>query len=123
MPIVSFAYNDYYRDEPSPLFLLLLIIFAILNLILFFKIWGMTNNVKKIETYINPFSEDINIYSKYYLTKILKGQKEADDYINLIILTDIKEELDNVKRKFWLTFYDRKNSEIISKNLPFWFCQ
>ena len=31
-------------------YILILFLFAILNLILFFKIWGMTNNVKDLKT-------------------------------------------------------------------------
>ncbi|MFL2707432.1 MAG: hypothetical protein ACJ0FW_01065 [Gammaproteobacteria bacterium] len=38
----------------STLIILTIIIFAVLNIILFFKIWGMTNNIKLITgLYIN----------------------------------------------------------------------
>jgi hypothetical protein len=31
------------------------------------------------------------------------------------IATDVSFAVDNVNRKFWLTFYDRKNSKVITK--------
>lgn len=37
---------------------LLLIVFGILQIILFFKLWGMTNNVRKIEEHLLPGCEE-----------------------------------------------------------------
>ena len=47
-----FAYNLNYLMDGFEVYalmiLLVLITWAVLNIILFFKIWGMTNNVKRI---------------------------------------------------------------------------
>jgi len=53
---------------------ILLIILAILNLILFFKIWGMTNNVKTLlKFYIHEkgikIEEGSTFIKKWYLDK------------------------------------------------------
>ena len=53
---------------------ILLIILAILNLILFFKIWGMTNNVKTLlQIYMHEkgikIADGSNSIDKWYLDK------------------------------------------------------
>lgn len=55
MPLALFAYYGEYDNEPSSFVQLLMFIFlvwGILEVILFFKIWGMTKNVKNISNNI-----------------------------------------------------------------------
>lgn len=47
---------------------IILIVFGVLQIILFFKVWGMTNNVKKISSYIYA-DKDLSYY-------ILLGDRE-----------------------------------------------
>lgn len=44
-----------------------LLIFSILKIILFFKIWGMTNNVKNITRRIGfPYNKEELLYEEFY---------------------------------------------------------
>ena len=67
--INSFAYYGDYgygRSETSPadvLLFIILFVFGILQIILFFKIWGMTNNIKKIRKHIIGDFEEITDYN------------------------------------------------------------
>lgn len=57
-------------EEFMMFFSVILIIFGVLQIILFFKIWGMTNDVKELK------NEFISIPSKWALNKaVLKGDK------------------------------------------------
>ena len=70
MPIAMFAYyGDYSSIElPGPIKYLTFILFVwgILEVILFFKVWGMTNNVKKIQTELTR-SNTTELFRKYRL--------------------------------------------------------
>ncbi len=81
--IPCFAYSSYSSsDDFSGFTTLLFIVFGLLNLILFFKIWGMTNNVKELKNdykKINRCFESSysNMYSPTDLKKMLMtGNKE-----------------------------------------------
>lgn len=38
---------------------LVLIVFGILQLILFFKIWGMTDDISKLTNYVGEITDDV----------------------------------------------------------------
>ena len=50
--------------ENTALFEIILIVFGILNLILFFKLWGMTNDVRELKNHFlqdnSPISSDLS---------------------------------------------------------------
>lgn len=55
----AFAYSSYNEPSGFALFLTVLtFVGALLNIILFFKIWGMTNNVKRIKEKMIPCNEE-----------------------------------------------------------------
>lgn len=63
-------------EEFMMFFSVILIIFGVLQIILFFKIWGMTNDVKELK------NEFMSIPSKWALNKaILKGDKHKVEEI------------------------------------------
>lgn len=71
------------------LLLIILLIFAVLQIVLFFKIWGMTNDIKSIKEKINP-------KDRLWETKraILKGNKEmASSLIVDAMLDDIQASI------------------------------
>lgn len=82
--VPAFAYYDSYSSSPSFFVIILWIIafvFGILQIILFFKVWGMTNDVKSIKekyvTQINKYNPTIT----YYAIKALKGKDAAKNYL------------------------------------------
>lgn len=93
------------------LLLLIQFIFGILFLILFIKIWGMTNNVQnlnkiasdtskrdistaKIETLLGNYNEAFNIYKKHFVTEVLF----------------LYNNFDHIP-----TYYDRHYGELVTK--------
>lgn len=65
---------------------IVLLIFSILQIILFFKIWGMTNNVKNITRRMEfPYNKEESLYTEFY-SKFLfllynKGKEQAREYL------------------------------------------
>lgn len=57
---------------------IVIIVFGILQIILFFKIWGMTNNVSKIETALSRSEnkEDGDDWKRDFCILITSGKKE-----------------------------------------------
>lgn len=99
MPILTYAYYDDYsiaKSSPSPteiIITIILIVWGILNIILFFKIWGMTNDVKhlrKIYEEKQPKHNLNNAVANYYIKKDLYGQEAANEYLKEIIETEYK---------------------------------
>ena len=62
------------------LFFVIIFVFAILQIVLFFKVWGMTNNVDAIKEVISPQSELWD--SKQFRYLVLAGKK--DDAANML---------------------------------------
>ena len=59
---------------------IVIIVFGVLQIILFFKLWGMTNNVKKIKRILNNKKEQDMEIGK---TVIADGIKEGDLVVEL----------------------------------------
>lgn len=55
---------------------IILLVFAVLQIILFFKIWGMTNDVKELKNNQRSKEVDTNGWSKDFALKITLNQKE-----------------------------------------------
>ena len=49
---------------------LVLIVFGILQLILFFKIWGMTDNISKLTNYVGDITDDVKKISIHFVRPI-----------------------------------------------------
>lgn len=100
----AFAYSSY--DEPSGfamLLTLLTFVGALLNIILFFKIWGMTNNVKRIKKKMIPIEEERveeQITRLHFLGK--------DDECEEIILSDFYQ---TVKKLLFTYKYNNFNNK------------
>ena len=66
----------------------IMVIFGILNIILFFKIWGMTNNVRKIEKHLDGKSRDIG--DTIRLMKMQgKTQEQIQQHLTDLMAKDI----------------------------------
>ncbi|MDO5446709.1 MAG: hypothetical protein Q4F34_02900, partial [Prevotellaceae bacterium] len=89
----SFAYSDSYGTSGYDVFeCIILLIFGILSIILFFKIWAMTDNVAKITTL---FTESVNVKQEnsllaYYIRKEINGVEEANKFLTKCIIEDIE---------------------------------
>jgi len=107
-------------------------IFGVLQIILFFKLWGMTNNVKnlneiasatdkrdfesaKIETLLGNYNEAYNIYKKCFIMEVFKLYKNCDMsdtfyemyYKELVI--KYQKRIDSLEGKFSIDF-DKYNT-------------
>ena len=95
MPLSVFAqYGEVSSPGlPAGLVLLLTIMFVwgVLEMILFFKVWKMTNNVSKItEKYIAK-KKSTNAVMKYFAIKALQGEEAAKQYVKEDIINTISE--------------------------------
>lgn len=91
IPLAMFAYyDDYNSPEPSgtiKFLMLILFVWGILEVILFFKVWGMTNNVNKIKTELTR-SNTTELFRKYRLY----GQNDkAAEILIQIFLNDMEK--------------------------------
>ena len=50
---------------------IILIIFGVLQIILFFKLWGMTNDVRKIKVHITPKDDNLDESTSLNSTQIV----------------------------------------------------
>lgn len=82
-----------------------IIIFGILQIILFFKIWGMTNNVQRINNKVGLISgADLELEIR---KAVLKGdKKKAEELLFDEFIKDIKKRYED---------YDRSNEEEMNK--------
>ena len=79
---------------------------AILSIVLFFKIWGMTNNIKKIKSrYIN--SNDLKLAQIEFLKGNKSKAKDLLDNTLFSVITDLKNSSDQSQ-------YDKKINFIIN---------
>lgn len=85
----------------------IIIVFGILQIILFFKLWGMTNNVKKIADKLNSrisWNDQIQI-------ELLKGDKDkAQELLKEKFFIEVLELYVNE-----IIFYDKKYKDITSR--------
>lgn len=91
---------------------IVIITFGILQIILFFKIWGMTNNVKKIA---NKLNNKISWKDRAEI-ELLKGDKDkAQDLYKETFFIEIMEQYE--KAKNWDTpgNYNAEYHRIISR--------
>lgn len=121
--VPTLAYYDSYSSSPSffdVILWLIVFIFGILQIILFFKVWGMTNDIKSIkDKYFTPI-EKYNPTLTYFGIKALKGKEAANNYLLEEILKvfstsdtsvirarkDYDIMLDTIKNKFQLVLND-----------------
>lgn len=91
MPLTMFAYyGDYSSIElPGTIKFLTFILFVwgILEVILFFKVWGMTNNVKKIQTELTR-SNTTELFRKY---RLLGLNDKAAEILIQVFLNDMEK--------------------------------
>lgn len=112
-----FLYGRYSYEEPSMSSLsiivcIIAIVFAVLEIILFFKIWGMTNDVKALRHELAPLRGKIYVDGTNFRKLLLEGNKEKlgeyllDVFRNRIVF-DAKEYAIQV------------SDEIVKMNLEF----
>lgn len=75
-------------EEFAVLLIIAIIVIAILSIILFFKVWGMTNNVKKIKEHLLTSS-----YSKSIILREIKKQNPHIDAILFDAMWSVLEDL------------------------------
>lgn len=83
LPTLAY-YDNYSRSETSlfdVILWLIIMVFGILQIILFFKIWGMTNDIRMMkEKYVSP-TQNKDVFLTYYGIKSLNGEEAAKKYI------------------------------------------
>lgn len=67
--------------------ILISVIFGILSLILFFKVWGMCNNVKKIKEHLIQVDD---VEAKFNFLMSIKDKEKAKEMLIANILSDKK---------------------------------
>lgn len=77
-------------DGLSLFFTLVLIVFAVLQIILFFKIWGMTNDVKAMRKQVAP------VASTFSVTQVLKESYKGNPNLSNIIFDAVFDEMFDV---------------------------
>ena len=92
MPLAMFAYYGDYSGSielPGTIKFLTFILFVwgILEVILFFKVWGMTNNVKKIQTELTR-SNTTELFRKY---RLLGLNDKAAEILIQVFLNDMEK--------------------------------
>lgn len=92
MPLAMFAYYGDYSSSielPGTIKFLTFILFVwgILEVILFFKVWGMTNNVKKIQTELTR-SNTTELFRKY---RLLGLNDKAAEILIQVFLNDMEK--------------------------------
>ena len=58
---------------------LVLIVFGILQLILFFKIWGMTDDISKLTNYVGEITDDVKKISIHFVRPINNENLDRDN--------------------------------------------
>ena len=106
MSSTTFAYGSYYDDEVGVLLILLYIVFGVLGLILFFKLWGQTNNVKKLKEkfcisdidteiqynlFVGKFDDVRNLAMKRFFIKAKKETTDVNEAAQVRFENAIKE--------------------------------
>lgn len=97
MPLAMFAdYGDYgYEPKPSGFMMFLMIVllvWGILEVILFFKAWGMTNNVEKIRKYMLR-SNTKELLRKY---RLLGQNDKAAEIVIQDFLNDLEDYINSM---------------------------
>ena len=104
MPLAMFAdygdYGDYPHPNPGPsawvVFLgIISFVWSILAIILFFKVWGMTNNVIKIKNNILR-SNDPQLLRKY---RLLGQTDKAVDFVIQGFMNSMQNKMENSSNK------------------------
>lgn len=96
-------------DDISFLAIVIVIVFAVLQIILFFKVWGMTNNVREVKDAI------LTMQGKSYTSCIMKGDK---DKAYAILVSRLYEELAYALVCSSPKSYLKKASQIIEEYCP-----
>lgn len=97
LPISAFAYGyRSYSDELIPTwFTILMLVWAILNIILFFKIWGATDNIYKLKATICDKAQTANkadyLKKLYLLNKVDEAYEFLNDRLTDKIIAIYKE--------------------------------
>ena len=63
----------------SPIIMIVVFFICVLNIILFFKIWGMTNNTKRIVTFLEATRPDLMWQNSSPNGEVVEGYFEEGD--------------------------------------------
>lgn len=86
----SYSYNEPPVSPAEVILFIILIVFGILQIILFFKLWGMTNNVRKIKKYLVGDYEDITDFN-YRKLAFIGDTKELKEKMIYDFMYSIKQ--------------------------------
>ena len=110
-----FAYSSYESDSGFASFVAFLtFIGTILQIILFFKIWGMTNDVKHIKDKIVPNSSD-GISEELNVLHFMGKDDECEQIILKEFYRTLSDRLNWAKSNLLEDSYDKAIDESISK--------
>lgn len=111
----AFAYSSY--DEPSSFAMFITVLtFAgvLLNIILFFKIWGMTNNVKRIKEKMIPNSSD-DLSEELNTLHFMGKDKECEEIILRDFYSTLNDKINWAKGNMLEENFNKKIDEPITK--------
>ena len=110
----AFAYSSY--DEPSGFAMFLTVLTfvgALLNIILFFKIWGMTNNVKRIKEKMVPDSSG-GLTEELNMLHFMGKDKECEEIILREFYSQLRWKLNSARINMTEEDYNKTIDEPIS---------
>lgn len=111
----AFAYSSSYEPDGFTMFSYFLsFVLTILNIILFFKLWGMTNNVKRIKEKIVANSSD-DLTEELNTLHFMGKDKECEDIILREFYSTLCDKLDWAKGNMLEDHYSEKIDEPITK--------
>lgn len=94
---------------------LIMLIFGILNIILFFKIWGMTNDINALKK--DHFKEQVltaDDMAKRIRKQIVLGNKEE---VKRILLQNFVDDIEQYKVKSYNTIYYKTNKKDVAEEM------
>ena len=109
----------------SGIWVIVVFIFALINIILLFKIWGMTNNVDWISRQVDKITEQVDKprYEAKFADYYLSGEyEEAYRLLNHYLADEIHIEYDNLSSddKESKQKYNKAIARIIDEYKPFY---
>ena len=125
MNIMAFAqdneFSTSYDPKPSSglngwiiFYGIVFLIFAVLQIILFFKVWGMTNNVKKLkQKFVETEKPNTNEYISHKVMLLhLEGKdEEAFEFLNHSLYNKITQYMNNITQLMDPTKYVIKGGQ------------
>lgn len=90
---------------------IIIIVFGILQIILFFKMWGMTNNVNNINSKLHECKDE----NKEYELLMISGKYDA---VYQILIDKLSKEIHDAYNSFNESYYEKEIKRILDIYKP-----